>query len=72
MRGNVLMHRESCGELCCVNCIFTGLTLFGSFRFVPPSLVGACYLQPPVARAIFLHNNLLCNGACSVNGARIT
>ena len=28
----------------------------GSFSFVPPSLVGAYYLQPPEARAIFLHN----------------
>ena len=44
----------------------------GSFPFVPPSLVGAYYLQPPDARAIFLHSNLLCNGTCSVTGGRIT
>ena len=42
---------------------------FGSFPFVPPpSLVGAYYLQPPDARAIFLHNDLLCNDTCSVTG----
>ena len=34
----------------------------------PPSLVGAYYLQPPDARAIFLHNDLLCNDMCSVTG----
>ena len=45
----------------------------GSFPFVgayfpsPPSLVGAYYLHPQDARAIFLHN-LLCNGTCSVTG----
>ena len=46
----------------------------GSFPFVPPppSLVGAYYLHPPDARAIFLHNDLLCNGACSVTGGCIT
>ena len=44
----------------------------GSFPFVPPSLVGAYYLHPPDARAIFLHSNLLCNGTCSVTGGRIT
>ena len=38
----------------------------------PPSLVGAYYLHPPDARAIFLHSNLLCNGTCSVTGGRIT
>ena len=38
----------------------------------PPSLVGAYYLHPPDARAIFLHNGLLCNGTCSVTGGRIT
>ena len=38
------------------------------FRLFPPSLVGAYYLQPPDARAIFLHNDLLCNGTCSVTG----
>ena len=34
----------------------------------PPSLVNAYYLHPPEARAIFLHNDLLCNDACSVTG----
>ena len=37
-----------------------------------PSLVGAYYLRPPDARAIFLHNDLLCNGTCFVSGGRIT
>ena len=44
----------------------------GSFPFVPPSLVGAYYLQPPDTRAIFLHNDLLCNDTCSVTGGSIT
>ena len=39
---------------------------------MPPSLVGAYYLHPPDARAIFLHSDLLCNGTCSVTGGRIT
>ena len=34
----------------------------GSFPFVPPSLVGAYYLQPPDARAIFLHIDLFVVG----------
>ena len=38
----------------------------------PPSLVRAYYLQPPDARAIFLHNDLLCNDTCSVTGGSIT
>ena len=38
----------------------------------PPSLVGAYYLQPPDARAIILHNDLLSNDACSVTGGSIT
>ena len=38
----------------------------------PPSLVGAYYLQPPDPRAIFLHNDLLCNDTCSVTGGSIT
>ena len=42
------------------------------FRLCPPSLVGAYYLQPPDARAIFLHNDLLCNDTCSVTGGSIT
>ena len=45
----------------------------GSFPFVPPpSLVGAYYLHPPDARAICLHNDLLCNGTCFATGGRIT
>ena len=42
------------------------------FRLCPPSLVGAYYLQPPDARATFLHNDLLCNDTCSVTGGSIT
>ena len=38
----------------------------------PPCLVCAYYLQPPDARAIFLHNDLLCNETCSVTGGGIT
>ena len=30
----------------------------------PTSLVGAYYLHPTDARAIFLHNGLPCNGMC--------
>ena len=45
---------------------------FGSFQFVPPSLVGAYYLHPPNARAIYLHNDLPCNDTCSVTGGSIT
>ena len=30
----------------------------------------AYYLQPPEARAIFLHNNFLRNRTCSVSGGR--
>ena len=41
------------------------------FRLCPTSLVGAYYLQPPDARAIFLHNDLLCNDTCSVTGGTI-
>ena len=46
----------------------------GSFPFVPPppSLVSAYYLQPTDARAIFLHNELLCNDTCSVTRGSIT
>ena len=45
----------------------------GSFPSVPqPSLMGAYYLQPPGARAIFLHNDLLCNWTCSVTGGTQT
>ena len=51
-----------------------GNSNFGSFPFVPPppSLVGAYYLQPPDARAIILHNDLLSNDACSVTGGSKT
>ena len=36
----------------------------------PPkkNLVGAYHLHPQDERAIFLHNDLLCNGTCSVSG----
>ena len=34
----------------------------------PPGLVGTYYLHPPDARAIFLHNDLLCNSTRSVTG----
>ena len=34
--------------------------------------MGAYYLQPPEARAIFLHNDLLCNDTCSVSGGSLT
>ena len=45
----------------------------GSSPFVlPASLVGAYYLHPSGARAIFLHNDLLCNDTCSVTGGNIT
>ena len=33
-----------------------------------PSLVGAYYLHPPDARAIFLQSDLLCNGTCAATG----
>ena len=39
---------------------------------LPPSLVGAYYLHPPDARAMFLHNDLICDGTCSVTGGCIT
>ena len=38
----------------------------------PPQLSGRILFAPPDARAIFLHNDLLCNGTCSVIGGRIT
>ena len=46
--------------------IWTGI--FSVYAPPPPILVGAYYLHPPNARAIFLHNDLLCNGMCSVTG----
>ena len=50
------------------------IIIIGSFPFVPPppSLLGAYYLQPPGAGAIFLHNDLICNDTCSVTGGSIT
>ena len=36
------------------------------------SLVGAYYLHPPEARAIFSHDDLLCNGTRSVTEGSIT
>ena len=44
------------------------LLSFGSFLFVPPSLLGAYYLQPPDARAMFLHYDLQYKDTCSVMG----
>ena len=41
---------------------------FGSFPFVPPQLSGRILFAPPDARALFLQNNLLCHGTCSVTG----
>ena len=41
-----------------------------SFPFVPPILVGKYCLQPPAARAKFLHNDLLCNVTCSVTDGK--
>ena len=53
--------------------VFLKLLNHGIFSVcAPPSLVGAYYLQPPDARAIFLHDDLLCNGTCSVTGGSIT
>ena len=52
--------------------------LFGSdyldlFRLCPPPQLSGCILfAPPDARAIFLHNDLLCNDTCSVTGGSIT
>ena len=34
--------------------------------------MAAYYLHPPDARAIFLYNDLLCKGTCSVTGVHIT
>ena len=42
------------------------------FRLSSPSLVGAYYLHPPEARAIFLYTDLRCNDMCSVIGGSIT
>ena len=39
---------------------------------MPPKLIGRILFTPPDARAIFLHNDLLCNGKCSVTGWSIT
>ena len=38
----------------------------------PPELSGRILFSPPDARAIFLYNDLLCNGTCFVTGGRIT
>ena len=45
---------------------------FRIFSVCAPSLVGACYLQSPDARATFLHKNLLWKSTCSITGGRIT
>ena len=39
-----------------------------SFPFVPPQLSGRILFATPDARAIFLHNDLLCNDTCAVTG----
>ena len=46
---------------------------YGTFSVcASTSLVGAYYLHPPDAGAIFLLDDLLCNGTCSVTGGHIT
>ena len=55
-------------------CKFKDFHIFlGSFPLVPSpaptSLVGAYYLHPQHARAIFLDDDLLCNSTCSNWGA---
>ena len=40
----------------------------GIFSVCAPSLVGGHYLYPQILFAIFLQNDLLCNGTCSVTG----
>ena len=42
-------------------------TSFSAY-FCSPCLVGAFYLHTPGASAIFLHNDVLCNGTCPVTG----
>ena len=37
-------------------------------RLLTPSLVGACFLYSPKARAIILHSDLLPNDTCYVTG----
>ena len=44
----------------------------GSFPFVPPPQLTGCILFATPRRAIFLHNDLLCNDTCSVTGGSIT
>ena len=52
-----------------VHIFLPALLILDLFRLCPPpSLVGAFYLHTPDARAIFLYNDLLCNGTCSVTG----
>ena len=38
------------------------------FSVCAPQLCGLILFAPPDARAILLHNDLLCNGTCSVTG----
>ena len=47
-------------------------TIGGSFPFVPPHVSGCVLFAPPDARAIFLHNDLLCNDTCNVTAGCIT
>ena len=53
------------------NSLLARISNFGSFQFAPPpppKLSGRILFAPPDARVIFLHNDLLCNGTCSVAG----
>ena len=47
------------------------LNLSDFFRLCPPVLLVHTICTPD-ARAIFLHNDLLCNGSCSVSGGGCT
>ena len=48
-------------------CIVTN-RIFSVFAPPPSSLVGTYYLHTPDIRAIFLDDEVLCNGTCSVTG----
>ena len=45
-----------------------GLQAIGSFPYPVPQFSGRILFAAPDASAIFLHNDLLCNGTCSVTG----
>ena len=42
------------------------------FSVCDPQLSGCILFAPPDARAIFLHNDLLCNDMCSVTAGSVT